>query len=260
MIVWWPALLILFLTFLLGLIMGSFLHCFGFRYATGESVAKGRSHCALCGHTLHAADLVPLLSYLFLRGKCRYCGKAVSKRYPVAELVCGLAYLSVLLRFGISADLLQYLIFVSLLFGAAVTDLYCRLIPDRLILMGIITAFGFGLGSPEGILSALGRILLNGLSVAGPLLLLVLLFDKVMKRETMGGGDIKLMFMIGLFFDWRLNLLILILACCIGLLAALLPAQKAEDGSFSFGPALCLAAWMVMLWGEGLLRWYLGLF
>ena len=252
----------IFIAALLGLVMGSFLNCFAYRYTNKESVLRGRSKCALCGHALGSRDLVPVFSWLFLKGKCRYCGGKISPRYVAAELVCAVFYVSVLLRFGISVSILKYMIFVTLLFAAATTDLYCGLIPDRVVIIGIVTAFGFVFLPPEGIVRSLITTTIGGFSVALPLLLCVLIFDKIMKRETMGGGDIKLMFMIGLFFDWKLNILIIILACILGLLFTLLQRKKSSGGekAFPFAPALCTAAWLTMLFGDRLLGWYLRLF
>lgn len=277
---------------LLGLVMGSFLNCFAYRYAHGESVAKGRSKCALCGHTLSAKDLFPVFSYIFLRGKCRYCGKKLPASYVIAELICAAAYISVLALYGITFTALKLLVFVSLLFTAAFTDLYSGLIPNRIIIIGIINAVVFSFipfGAPfSAALHNLLHTLLNGLSVSLPLLLLTLIFEKITKKDAMGGGDIKLIFMIGLYFDWKLNLLILIIACILGLAFALLflrgknedeAEEQAEGGAaeeaheeecqknapaaghpFAFAPALCAAAWFAMLFGQPLVSWYLSLF
>ncbi len=262
---------IIFIAALLGLVMGSFLNCFAYRYANGESVLKGRSHCALCGHELSALDLVPIFSWLFLKGRCRYCGEKISFRYIVSELVLALAYVSVFLRFGLTLEALQFAILLSLLFTAAMTDIYCGLIPDRLVIIGAVCAFGFsaffGYGSENGIWMSLLWTLINGLSVSLPLLLIVLAYEKISGKTAMGGGDIKLMFTIGLFFDWKLNIIILILACIIGIIFALVKRPDKTDeemhgqqGAFSFGPALALSAWIVMLWGQLVLDWYLGFF
>ena len=112
-----PALTVYILTVtaLLGLVFGSFCNAWAWRIAHGESIVHGRSHCAVCGHPLSARDLVPLLSWLFLRGKCRYCGAPISVRYPAVELISALYYLSIVLRFGLSADALRLLILGSLL-------------------------------------------------------------------------------------------------------------------------------------------------
>lgn len=256
---------IIIIAAILGLCMGSFLNCFAYRYINHESVLKGRSHCALCGHDLKAPDLVPVFSWLFLRGRCRYCGERISPRYVLAELICAAAYVSVFLRFGLSVDTAKYLILVSLLFTASFADIHGGLIPDRLVIIGGVSAFAFAFFPAEGTIPAsLLSTLLGGLSIALPVLLIVLALDKLLGRETMGGGDIKLMFLIGLHFDWKLNILILILACVIGLVFAFIKRSemdsREEAGGFSFGPALALAAWLVMLWGEPVIDWYLGFF
>ena len=250
---------LLLLTALLGLVMGSFLNCLAWRLAHNEPVSRGRSHCPACGHTLAARDLVPLLSWLLLRGRCRYCGAPVSPRYPAAELVTALAYVSVVARYGPTLSALRGLVLMSLLIAASLVDLEDGWIPDRLILAGI-GAFVL-LALPDAApLAALGRGLFGALAVALPLLGLVLLADRLLGRETMGGGDIKLLFMIGLYFDWRLNLLLLIAACLLGLALAFILGRARPNAPFPFGPALAAAAWLVLLAGQPALDWYLGLF
>lgn len=261
---------IIFMAALLGLVMGSFLNCFAYRYANGESVHKGRSNCALCGHVLGFFDLIPIFSWLFLKGKCRYCGKKISAKYLLSEIVCGLLYISVVIRFDITIDTLRYLLLISLLFAAAMTDIYCGLIPDRVAVIGTIGAFVFTIlknfesFSFGEILKELLFTLINGLSISLPLLILVIVFEKVMKKDSMGGGDIKLMFTIGLYFDWKLNLLIIILACITGIIFAVIRKPSGDmhgqEGAFSFGPALAVSAWIVMLFGQWFIDWYLGLF
>lgn len=258
------SLYILFIAFVLGLVMGSFLNCFAFRYGKGESVLKGRSHCASCGHVLGVMDLIPIFSWIGLRGKCRYCRVKISPVYLLAELGCAVLYLSVVLKFELSPETLFYLVFVSVLFAVSCTDFYVQLIPDRLIVIGIINALVLTVVSSvmnlNNIALALTYTSINGLAVSGPLLLLVLLFDRVLKKESMGGGDIKLMFMTGLYFDWKLNLLLLIIACIFGIIMGSFLKKKGTGEAFAFGPAICLAAWVVMLTGTPLLNWYLGLF
>jgi prepilin signal peptidase PulO-like enzyme (type II secretory pathway) len=280
-----PALAVytLILTALFGLCLGSFLNCFAFRYVFGGSVLRGRSRCAACGHELTLLDLIPLFSWLFLRGRCRRCGTKISARYLLAELLCSVAFVAVVLKFGLTLDAARFLLLFSLLLAASMADLWGGLIPDRLIIIGAVAAFIFALFT-ENIPLSLLRTLIGGLSISLPLLLLVLLFDKIMKRESMGGGDIKLLFLIGLYFDWKLNLIILILACIIGILMALIlntrgksssseeseaeaEAPEAEEsqapdnpGAISFAPALSLAALVAAMFGQSFLDWYLNLF
>ncbi len=243
---------LLCLTAVLGLIFGSFCNAWAWRVAHGESIVRGRSHCALCGHTLAPRDLVPLVSWLALRGKCRYCGGPISPRYPAVELISCLYYLSVVLRYDLSVDALRLLILGSLLLTASLVDLDTMELPDGLLLAAALAAL---LRLPGGWKSAL----LGAVAVALPLLLVVLLADKLLGRESMGGGDIKLVAVLGLHFGPAQTLFLLILACVLGLLlgAAL---KKGRGTPFPFGPALALAAWLTALWGGPLVGWYLALF
>ena len=253
----------IFLFTLLGLTAGSFCNAWAWRVAHHESIARGRSHGAECGHTLAARDLLPVVSYGVLRGRCRYCGKRISPRYPAVELLSAVFFVSILLRY----DLLQPLTTVRLLLLGCIllvlslVDLETKELPDRLLLYGallfLLVPFESGWqGVIQGILGAV--------SVSVPLFLLVLLFDKLFKRETMGGGDLKLLFVLGLHFGPALMLVLLICACIIGILMGLGFQRGREKGepskAFPFGPAIALAAWLVMLAGQPFLQWYLSLF
>lgn len=178
----------------------------------------------------------------------------------LAEIFCGIIYVSVLLRFDLSLQMLKFLVLMSLLFAATFTDIYGRLVPDRIIVGGAVFALAFTLIEGQGA-PALLSLLINGLSISLPLLIIVLLFEKVTKKESMGGGDIKLIFMIGLYFDWKLNLLILIIACIVGIVFALFMNRgDNESEGLPFVPSLSIAAFIAMLCGEQFLTWYLGLF
>lgn len=243
---------VLFVAALLGLALGSFCNAWAWRLVHGESIVRGRSHCAVCGHPLAPRDLVPLLSWLSLRGKCRYCGAAISRRYPAVELVSGAYYVTIVLRYGLSVDALRLLALGSLLLTASLVDLDTMELPDGLLLAAALTAL---LRLPDGWKSAL----LGAAAVSVPLLLLVLLADRLLGRETMGGGDLKLVAALGLHFGPLQTLFLLILACVLGLsLGAAM--KKARDDPFPFGPALALAGWLTALWGGPAAAWYLSFF
>ena len=250
---------VLIVTSVTGACVGSFLNCLSWRIVAGESVLKGRSHCTTCNHTLEALDLLPILSYIHLRGKCRYCGEKISPRYAAVEVFTAVMFVSLALRFDVTPELAKFILLSSILLSLSLVDFDNETIPDGFIIAGIVLFLAF---SPFGELS-LPKTLLNGLigglSISLPLLLLVLLADKVLKRDTMGGGDIKLIFMIGLFFDWKLNLLLIIISCVTGILVALLLGKAKPGTPFPFGPAISLSAVIVMLFGSGILDWYLGL-
>lgn len=254
---------LLFLTAVLGLVFGSFGNAWAWRVVHGESIAKGRSHCAACGHPLATADLVPLLSFVLLRGRCRYCGEKISPRYPAAEALCALVFVSLALRFGFTPETLRLCILGFLLLVLSLADLESCIIPDRFLVLAAANFAVFALfGANPG--SALLRGLIGGLSLFAPMLALVLLADRVLGRESMGGGDLKLLFVLGLYTGPARGLMLLILACAIGLLFALLPGVRGRDAenprAFPFGPSLALAAWPVLLFGDAFLTWYLGLF
>lgn len=250
----------------LGLALGSFCNNWAFRLCRGESVAKGRSRCPQCGHTLAARDLVPLLSFLLLRGRCRYCGGRISRRYPAAELVSMAACLLLALRFDPIlewAELLRWAVLAALLLTLALQDWESWELSDGLIGAGAV--WFLALLPLSGGLAGLRAGLLGGISVAGPLLLFTLAADKLLGVETMGGGDIKLFAMLGLHLGPGRSLLTLILACALGLLLGLVPCGDAQaaEGKFHavpFGPAICLAALLAGLWGTRLLTWYAALF
>lgn len=250
------AVYLLFLAAVLGLVMGSFCNAWAWRIVHGESIARGRSHCARCGHTLAAPDLVPLVSWLLLKGRCRYCGAPISRRYPAAEAVSAAFFVSVLLRFGPSWACLRLWALGCLLLVLSLVDLDARELPDGLLLAAAGCAL---LRLPAEGWCGLRSALVGAVAVSVPLLLLVLLADRVMGRETMGGGDIKLFAALGLHFGPALTLFLLILSCFTGLLFALLGRLgRAEE--FPFGPAVALAAWLTALAGEAAVGWYWGLF
>ena len=247
------------LAVILGACMGSFLNCWAWRIVHGESVVKGRSHCDACGHVLSFRDLIPVVSYLASRGKCRYCGKKLSTRHLVAELSTAAVYAAILLKYDISLQTLEYILFASLLLGCAFADLEGYMIPDRFILAGIILRPVFLLLGQEPI-SAWINSILGGACVAGALLLIVLLYEKLRKVEAMGGGDIKLLFVTGLYLGWRLNLMCLLLACILGIAFGLIANRgKSESALFPWGPAITTAAILTLLFGQPLLEAYMAL-
>ena len=247
------------LAVVLGLCMGSFLNCLAWRLVHGESVLKGRSHCDACGHTLAPRDLVPLVSFLATQGKCRYCGKKLSPTHLVAELSTAAVYVAVLLKYDISLQTLEYALFSSILLTCAFADLEGYMIPDRCILLGIALRPVFLLLQKAPVSLWLDS-LLGGFLVAGGLLALVLLYEKIRKVEAMGGGDIKLLFLTGIYLGWKGNLLCLFAACILGILFGILATRRSTTPLFPWGPAITTAAILTLLFGEPVLDAYLGLF
>ena len=246
---------------ILGAVFGSFLNCAAWRIAHKESFLKGRSHCTACGHVLSLPDLIPVFSWLFLRGRCRYCGEKVSARYLLAELFFALMAVLCLLRDDLTIFLARDMILACCLFCLSLVDLEIMEIPDGTIILAIaawvLSAPFTGMGLKE-----LGLHVLALGVYGGGLLLISLLFDRILKRESMGGGDIKLLGVAGLYLGLGTCLFALILACILGLVFGVLykKIRPEGDGAFPFGPAIAMATWLMLLYGAPLTAWYFGLF
>ena len=252
------------LTGILGACMGSFLNCMAWRIVHGESVLHGRSHC----HVLGAGDLIPVLSYIIHKGRCKYCGAKLSAGHVFAEVLTALTFLLLVLKYDISLQALEYILLACLLLAAAFTDLEGYMIPDRFIVTGIVVRVVF-LFLQGNVLENLMDALLGGFAVGGGLLLIVLLYEKVRQKEAMGGGDIKLLFLTGLFLGWQRNILCLLIACVLGIVFAFIFPEKRttedeaedEDGKlFPWGPSISAAAILTLLCGSEIIGVYLSLF
>lgn len=256
------------LTGILGACMGSFLNCMAWRIVHGESVLHGRSHCDVCGHVLGAGDLIPVLSYIMHKDRCKYCGARLSAGHVFAEVLTALTFLLLVLKYDISLQALEYILLACLLLAAAFTDLEGYMIPDRFIVTGIVVRVVF-LFLQGNVLENLMDALLGGFAVGGGLLLIVLLYEKVRQKEAMGGGDIKLLFLTGLFLGWQRNILCLLIACVLGIVFAFIFPEKrtTEDGAeeedgklFPWGPSISAAAILTLLCGSEIIGVYLSLF
>ena len=241
-----------------GACMASFLNCMAWRVVHGESVLRGRSHCDACGHVLGARDLVPIVSYLASGGRCRYCGAKLSSRHVWGEVIGAAVFVSLLLHYDISLQALEGWCVAGILLACSFADLEGYIIPDRFIAVGVVLFITTLFFDPQPLRRALDGAI-GGLAVAGGVLLLVLGMEKLLGREAMGGGDIKLLFLTGLFLGWKRNLLCLVAACVIGIVWGLL--QKKRDGgeAIPWGPSIALGAWLTALCGQQIIDWYLGL-
>ena len=257
-----PTFTVVYLYFIaagLGLIMGSALNCLASRIVSGQKWSgSARSACPSCGHTLAAKDLVPLFSWLFLKGKCRYCGAKVSVRYPLTEALLAVCYMSLLWVSDLSIHTLSLVILCSCLFCLSLVDLDIQIIPHRFLIIPAVVRIAELLY--EGGFSALLFPVLTGLGLSGSILILSLIMDKILKKDTMGGGDIKLLALLGLYFTVPQCFLMLILSCILGIFIAALLMKKKAGAAFPFGPAICLGAWITILAGDPLISWYFGLF
>lgn len=240
----------------LGAAFGSFLNCVAWRLAHGEPWWKGRSHCPACGRTLAPPDLVPVFSWLFLRGRCRYCKAKIPVRYLLSELFFALVTVLCLLRFDLTLLCLRNWVLLCGLFCLALVDLEIYEIPDGCLLLPALVwaaaAPFLGLARPGW-----RESLLAGVVFGGGLLLVSLALDRLLGRESLGGGDIKLFALLGLYLGFIGTLFTLILACVLGLLLGLV--RREEGGRIPFGPAIALAGGGMLLYGGALIDWYLAL-
>ena len=205
-------------------------------------------------------DLFPLFSWLFLRGKCRYCGSKVSVRYFLAELFMALVTVACLLRFDLTIACLRNYIFLCCLFCLSLVDLENYTIPDGCLL---IASFAWLISLPLTAMSWKESLLhlLAAVIFGGGLLLLSLVMDRILKKDSLGGGDIKLYIVVGLYLGIAGTLFSLLLACVFGLLFALLRKviRKDHKEQIPFGPSIAAAAAVMLLFGDPMIRWYLGL-
>ncbi len=259
------SLLILVFT-LLGLFVGSFLNVCIDRLPRGQSIINPPSHCAACNRKLGIFDLVPLFSYLWLRGRCRYCRAPIPLRLPVVEGITSLLFTFLYWEFGLGLELAISLIYVSLLIVIFVIDLENQLVLDKVTYPGMALAFAFSFFWPSiGMVSSLevGGIKLGMMlsSLAGGGIgLAAMALPLIIYRRGMGMGDVKLGALVGLMTGYPLVLVALLLAVITGgLVGAILLAFKIKKRKdpIPFAPFLATSAMVTLLWGQVIYQWYL---
>ena len=262
------------LAFVLGACIGSFVNCASLRRGTGESVLRGRSHCPECGKQLSAFELVPVISWLVQKGACRHCKKPLSLRYPATEIVLGLVFALLVWRYGVTAQFVELVAFASVLLYCSLVDLDSWTIPNAAIVAAIAIRVAYiavaGLAFEGDAVSLLLHSLIGGFAIGIPLLIVVLVADRVLGRDSMGGGDLKLFFVAGLYFGWQQCLFLVIVACVVGIVMAFVAGGgdsnvDEDDASvrhrqIPFGPAIAVACVFTMLFGADLVGWYDSLF
>jgi len=242
-----------------GMIVGSFLNVCICRMPKGESVVFPPSHCPRCDYRIRWYDNIPLVSYLVLRGKCRGCGMHISIQYPLVELLNGLLSLALFLRFGPTLPFLVLFLFCSALVVITFIDLEHQIIPDEISLSGIVIGFifSFFLQGHSWLNSLLG-ILLGG----GSLLLVAYGYQWLTGKEGMGGGDIKLLAMMGAFLGWKSILFIIFASSLVGSLIGItimLVQKKDSKLAIPFGPYLAFGAVLFIFFGRQIIHWYLNM-
>jgi len=252
--------------FILGLFIGSFLNVVILRLHREESFVKGASKCLFCKHRLYPKDLVPLFSYLFLKGHCRYCKKRFSHQYPLVELFTGLAFVLVFLKIIPNSDLsvasilqalhlMDWWMIVAFLIIIFVYDLKYYLILDKVVWPVIILAFFVNLFLGFSVLNMIIASLIGG----GFFLLQFV----ASKGRWIGGGDIRLGIFMGVVLGWPQVLTALFISYILGSFISiflLLGKRKEWGDKIPFGTFLTLGTFITMLWGPYLVTWYLSLF
>ena len=242
-----------------GMLVGSFLNVCICRMPKDESVVSPPSHCPHCSCHIKWYDNIPLFSYLMLRGKCRGCGAHISLQYPLVELLNGVLTLFLFLRFGPTLAFATLFILCSSLVVVTFIDIEHQIIPDEISLSGIVLGFvlSFFLKG-HGWLNSLLGILLGG----GGLLLVAYGYQLMTGKEGMGGGDIKLLAMMGAFLGWKSILFIIFASSLVGSVVgvSIMLLQK-KDGKLAipFGPYLAFGAVLYIFYGQSLIRWYFNL-
>lgn len=238
--------LYLFLSFfMIGTIMGSFYYVVAYRIPKGESIVSPPSHCPNCNHRLGPLELIPIFSYLLQGGKCKNCKQKISIFYPMFEILCGLLFGFAFLSYGFSYELIIVLTFISMIVIVMLSDYYYMIIPDEVLIFFIVLIV-VEYTAIYGIEYALISIL-NGLISFVIMYSFKLLGDVLFRKESMGGGDIKLLFTFGLMFKWHMSLVSIFIAAIVGLPISLLMLRKNDNHIIPFGPYLGIAALIIVL-------------
>lgn len=217
----------LLLIFMIGTCFGSFISCMSHRYITHESIL-GRSHCEHCGHTLHTLDLIPVLSYILLKGQCRYCHHKLNMSLLVHELTAGFLFVLFYIHDGLTTLYLSHIVSLACFYIISIIDLHLYEIPDIYLLISLLCSFKI-------------VYLKESLIFVLFLVLFVYLFYKVTGKEGLGGGDIKMLGVCSLSLGFYQTLSILSIACFLGIIFSFINKKK----MIPFGPFITLG-WLTI--------------
>lgn len=239
--------------FALGAAVGSFLNVCIYRMPRNESIIWPPSHCPACKKNIRWFDNIPVLSYLVLRGRCRYCKKDIPWQYPLVELLTALVFLSFFRAFGLRWELLAYLVFACGLIIATFIDIAHRIIPDEISVGGVVAGLIFSLLLPTLQHTTLhGKSFLfslAGAAVGGAVIFVMgVIGDFIFKKESVGGGDVKLLAAIGAFLGWQRALMVFFLAPLFGAIVGIIVKIITKDSVIPYGPFLSLAAIITLFW------------
>ena len=247
----------LLFAFLFGLALGSFLNVCIYRIPLKKSIVHPPSSCPNCGAEIRFYDNIPVISYILLLGRCRQCHAPISFRYPLVELITGLLSAALFIKFGLSPNYILLFLFTASLIAIAFIDLQHKIIPDVISLPGILVGVVFSFFPSAGIspLEALIGVVGGG----GFLFLVGTAFEKVTGREGMGGGDVKLLAMIGAWMGWKALPFIILISSLSGAViggVSLAASRQGVGSRIPFGPFLALGALVFLFFGDDIVLWF----
>ena len=247
----------IFLVVIFGLVIGSFLNVCICRIANEESIAFPPSHCTNCGYELKAKDLIPVLSYIFLGGKCRSCKEKISIQYPIVEILNAILYIAIYLKFGFTLNLFKFCLFASLLIVIGFIDFKTKYVYNSTVVFGVVSGISFA------VLEWMETKSIPWNYIAGAFIGFGIIYLIVILTRGMGEGDIDIALICGLFLGIKGILVTLFLAIILGGIVAtiiLIFKLKERKAEIAFGPYLAIGGIIACLYGSRLIDIYLGLF
>ena len=247
---------------LLGTAIGSFLNVCIDRLPRGETIATGRSHCEACGRLIRVRDLVPVVSYLSLKGRCRDCGASIPRRVVLVEAVTGLTFAALALAYGLTVTFVLLAVYAAILIVVFVIDLEHGLILNKVVLPAVVIAFVVAVATPPVWLEGLfpHPVLSAAAGAAAGFILLLLV--AVVARGGMGWGDVKFAAFMGAAVGFPLVFVALFCGVVLGGIVGIIllaSRKKGRKQTIPFGPFLTLGTMATLLWGQQMLGWYVGL-
>ena len=244
--------------FIVGSMIGSFLNVCIYRMPKGESIVFPSSHCTKCNYKIKWYENIPIISYIFLLGKCKQCKEKISIIYPVVELLTASVAIILYYYFGLTPKFFIYFVLFASLIVCSFIDFDVQLIPDIITLPGIVIGLICAGAYPELLaetrLDALKESFLGILAGGGSLFALGVIGELIFKKEAMGGGDVKLLAMIGAFVGWEIAILVFFIAPVFGAVAGIIIKIKTGKELIPYGPYLVLASFLCLLYSDKILR------
>ncbi|MDP8258031.1 MAG: prepilin peptidase [Candidatus Aadella gelida] len=250
------------IVFMFGAIMGSFLNVCIYRLPLGKSIVTPRSFCPFCEKTIRWYDNIPLISYVLLLGKCRHCKQPITLRYVAVELITALLSVGLFYYFSLSAEFFVYWAFVSSLIVVTFIDIEHQEIPDEIsipgIFLGVLAMTFLKLGGSGSYLPSFINSSLGILAGGGSMFLLGMAGELIFKKEALGGGDVKLMAMIGAFLGWKLVILTFFMAPFFGSIVGMYMKVRHKREIIAYGPYLSLSSIICLIYGNDILKYLFG--